>query len=259
VARGARLRCAACDHRWVPQGEYIDAIGEAIEDPPRDSVPAPVRGMTPETMHADRIAGAADAARSGREAAGITTGTAITRSPAGDFIFPQHSDPGADRADLGSYGSAAIEGAGADPDDIDRRSPMLRSIVAAVVGLALAIAAFGLWAGQIDASRIPVLGPAIAGLAPPPSPFKVTVAGKAMQLPAGGRVLEVTGTITNTGTTTATVPFLKASLAGPNGAVRRWLIPAPVERLGPGQITNFSSIVTGLPGDARTLSVTPGR
>ncbi len=147
----------------------------------------------------------------------------------------------------------------AGDDEEPEHSHLARSIVALVAGTALAVAAFGLWGGQIDTSRIPGLAPLVAAFAPQASPLKVAVTGVVTPLPSGGNVLEISGTISNTGRSVAAVPLLKASLAGAGGPVRRWTISPTAARLAPGEQASFTSTVTGFPADARTLSVTPGR
>lgn len=184
------------------------------------------------------------AGAAGEHTAAAAVATQVAGPPSGDVAIPAAPDDGFDAA----HG-----------DETPAPSTLLRSIVAVILGAALAIAATGLWAGQIDVSRLPVVGPALAALMPAASPLKVTVAGAVTQLPSGGRVLEVTGTITNPGRRVQPVPLLKASLTGPMGNVRRWTISSPVTQLQPGESAIFASTVAGFPKDARTLSVTPGR
>nr|WP_310524677.1 zinc-ribbon domain-containing protein [Polymorphobacter sp.] len=245
VARGARLRCAACDHRWVPVGE-AESVAEPVPEPvdPDDNA---ALGQ----VQAQMQAGEAEAGRwAARDGAARDAGEAAV-----PHVRPEAAAPPVAAETMAVPQAMAPE----DDGEAPARSTLLRSILAVILGLALAIAATGLWAGQINVARLPVLGPALAGLIPAASPLQVTVAGAVTQLPSGGRVLEVTGTITNPGRRVQSVPLLKASLTGPTGNVRRWAISPPVTQLQPGESATFTSTVAGFPKDARTLSVTPGR
>lgn len=227
VARRARLKCAACDHRWVPEvaaetAEIMPAtlppeVAQPECDAPQRPIPLP---SPPEPVEATEAAGQPD--------------TAVTADTDSD-----------------------------DPEDEEPRSRPVRTLVAVILGLALAVTAAGLWIGRIDApgnlGRIPVVGETLASLAPTGPALKITVNGVASALPSGNNVLEITGTITNPGARAARVPLLKASLIGPAGAVRRWTISPPVTVLAPGASAPFSSTVMGFPPEARTLAVTPSR
>lgn len=212
TARGARLKCADCEHRWVPEAEPDPIAAAPVVLPPPEPeppVPVPVPPPVPEPLESA----------------------------------------------TGSFDVAA--------DDGPPPSTLFRTIVALVLGLALAIAAAALWVDRIDPARLPGLGPLVAPLldrlTPPAAPLAITIAGTVAELPSGGRVLEVTGRITNQGTVSVVVPPLAARLSGPLAPVRRWTIAPPLARLGPGESATFTSTITGFPADARTLSVTQGR
>jgi hypothetical protein len=133
-------------------------------------------------------------------------------------------------------------------------STLLRNLVAAIAGVALAIAAAGLWVGRQDISALPVVGEMMAQIAPP-APIEITVSGTTSDLSSGNRVLEVTGLITNRGKASVAVPTLAATLAGPDGVALRWTIPPPRRRLGPNQQVAYASTVTGFPQSATKLQV----
>lgn len=200
VARRARLKCAACDQRWVPEpeAEIVEAAPEPLPPEPLPEPPAPA----PEP------------------------------EPAWEPPEDEVEEP---------------------------RSQLVRNIVAIVLGLALTITAAGLWVGQVDASRIPVVGDTLTRLVPVGQPLAITVSGVVTRLPSGGRVLDVTGTVTNCGQARTRVPLLRASLAAPDGPVRRWTIAPPVAELAPGASATFTSTVMGFPPGARTLSITVSR
>jgi predicted Zn finger-like uncharacterized protein len=146
-------------------------------------------------------------------------------------------------------------------DDVDapERSPLLRTLAAIVIGGALMIAAAGLWVARIDPENLPVLGDQLAALAPQPLPLAVTFAAKTTILPSGDRLLEINGSVRNTGKTPVTLPDLEARLAGPGGTVRRWRIAAPLDSLDAGGKVAFGSTATGFPADATLVGIRPAR
>lgn len=231
VAKRARLKCAACDHRWVPEApadidlEPIATPAPAALQPADTAPPAADTGAMPQPLP----------------------------TPPQPVELPVESSP--DPATPNDF----------DDDNEEDESPSrpIRSLVAIILGLALAVTATGLWIGRIDApgnfGSIPLIGDTLAKLRPSGPPLTITIAGTATTLPSGGQVLEITGTITNPGTSRVRVPLLKASLAGAGGTVRRWTISPPVAELAPGASAAFSSTVMGSPPDARTLSVTSAR
>lgn len=148
----------------------------------------------------------------------------------------------------------------AEPEnDGDPPSPWLRSLVAIVVGGALAVGAVGLWVARIDPERVPVLGGRLAALAPQPLPLDVVFTARTSVLPSGDRLLEINGKLRNIGTETVTLPDLEVRLAGPGGTLRRWRIAPPVTSLAPNTGVNFSSTATGFPADANLVGIRPAR
>ncbi len=238
VARGARLRCAECDHRWVPPPPEITPDEAPPEAPPQN---------------AEAAAPPADS--------GWAPGAAIASSGAAPPADPAVDAPdpavGAVTAILPTAGATAADDPG-DAGDEPPRSAIGRTILALVIGTALAIAAAGIWIGGSDLAAIPGIGPALARLRPPPLPLKLDLRGEVTVLATGSRLLDVTGTITNTGAAIVVLPPLQARLSGPAGTARRWSIAPPAARLAPGASVAFTSSATGFPADARTLGVTPG-
>ncbi len=150
-----------------------------------------------------------------------------------------------------------------EDDDCAERSPgraaaVIKTLLAGIAGIALSVAAAGLWLGQINLSAVPMLGDFIERMQSP-SPLEVSVAGQTTLLPSGKRLLEISGTIHNRTDHDARVPPLKATLSGPAGVALRWSIAAPVASLAPGHEVEFAGTVTGFPADATTLSVRAGR
>jgi predicted Zn finger-like uncharacterized protein len=227
LAKGARLKCAACQHRWVP------TAADQRPEPP----PAPKPKPKPITEADEEAAFAAVQEQLLSRWAEPPPGPAVS-APEPVIAVADPSDP---------------------PEEPERESSSLaRSIVAIIAGLALAVIAAGLWLGRTDLASVPVVGDALASLEAR-SPLTLEVKGIVTQLPSSRRVLEVNGTIRNPGDAPATVAPLQATLSGPGGVALRWSIPAPVAVLPPGQEVMFSSTVTGFPAEAQNLSVSLGR
>jgi hypothetical protein len=130
--------------------------------------------------------------------------------------------------------------------------------VALVAAAALGLLAASLWLERLDPARVPVIGGALAGLKPGPSPLALSATGRVSSLPSGGLLLDVTGEIRNGGKKPVILKPLKATLAGPGGVVRRWTIAPPAAQLAPGQAIGFSSTLTDVPVDARQLRLVSG-
>ncbi len=144
-------------------------------------------------------------------------------------------------------------------DDVPPPSPVLRTIAAIVIGGALMVAAGALWVARIDPNQLPVVGDEIAALAPRPLPLKISFTARTTALDSGDRLLEINGSIHNTGSAAVSLPDLEARLAGAGGTVRRWRIAPPVASLGPGASVAFTSTATGFPADATLVGIRPAR
>lgn len=138
-------------------------------------------------------------------------------------------------------------------------TPLVPTIIAAVLGTALAIGAAAVWAAQIDPEQAPAIGSALAVLAPRTVPLDVVFTAQTAALPSGDRLLEIKGQVRNTGTAVVTLPDLEARLAGPGGTVRRWRIAAPAAKLAPGESARFGSTATGFPAEATLVGIRPAR
>jgi predicted Zn finger-like uncharacterized protein len=156
--------------------------------------------------------------------------------------------------------AVSIEAVIAEEEDAEpASSPLLRNIVAIVIGGALAVGAAGLWVARIDPERLPVLGHSLAALAPQPLPLEVTFTARTSTLPSGDRLLEINGKVRNSGQETVTLPDLEVRLAGPGGTLRRWRIAPPVSSLAPRAGVTFASTATGFPADANLVGIRPAR
>jgi predicted Zn finger-like uncharacterized protein len=220
LARPARLKCAACGHRWMP---------EAPPPPPR----APL-------SEADEDA-AMRAVQEQIRARWQDVATPVAPPPGDiteELAAPAAPEPFVDTTET------------APPPP----STWLRNLIAVIAGTALAIAAAGLWIGRQDPTTIPLIGETMARIAPP-VPVELTVTGTTSGLSSGSQVLEVNGLIINRGDGMVAVPALEATLAGPDGVALRWTIPPPRRTLGPNQQVAYTSTVTGFPASATKLQV----
>lgn len=138
-------------------------------------------------------------------------------------------------------------------------SPLLRNLVAIVIGGALAVGAVGLWVARIEPERLPVLGNQLAALSPQPLPLEVTFTARTSALPSGDRLLEINGMVRNSGSESVLLPDLEVRLAGPGGTLRRWRIAPPVTSLAPRTGVKFASTATGFPPDANLVGIRPAR
>lgn len=224
VARGARLRCAACEHRWVPEAEPAPPVRKPVTEADEEAAFAQVQAQMQARWDRPAVA-------------------AISEEPA--------------LVDMPETQTETDEAVAAP------RSTLARTIVALVAGAALAIVAAGLWVGELglgEAELATVPGAAaLLAQFDPPAPVRVMVRGAVTPLPSGRRLLEVTGTIANPGQAPMRVPALVATLSGPRGVALRWTIPAPVTTLAGGRQVAFGSTVTGFPAEATRLAVRPGR
>lgn len=229
LARGARLRCAACDHRWVPE-----AAVEASATAPR-----PVTEADEEAAFAQVQA----------QMQARWESPAPVAQPVEAPVEPAFEpEPEADEA-----------------TDEPR---ILKTVLAVIAGAAMMIVAVGLWVDQVgvaaadlaaaDLAAVPGVEAVLANFEPP-TPLRLSIDGTVTPLASGKQLLEVTGAIANPGPGAARVPALVATLSGPRGVALRWTIPAPVKNLGGGRQVAFASTVTGFPADATELAVRPGR
>lgn len=226
LAKGARLKCAACQHRWVPT---------AAEQTPEPPPPPPKPKVLTEADEEAAFAAVQEQLLS------------RWSEPAPGSVPPPVPEPVTITADP-------------EPEDepVEESSGLARTIVAVIAGLALGVIAAGLWLGRTDLASVPGVGPLLEGI-DARSPLTLEVKGVVSQLSTSQRVLEVSGTIRNPSDAPATVAALQATLSGPDGVAIRWAIPAPVAVLPPKQQVTFSSTVTGFPVTAQTLSVSLGR
>lgn len=236
VAAGKRMKCAECSHRWQPGSALPPPIDEDEE----------LAAVEAESQALRRSAAAVQ-----DDAFSVAVGPAAMATP-GHFAAPEPEavrpapEPAPDAID-----PPADDDGDAEPPP--RGRPILKTLVALVLGGAFGVAAAGLWFGELDPSRLPVIGERL-GLAAPP-PLSVTLVAQVTAIGSGERVLEVTGTIANPGPERVKVPPLRASLANGGVVVRRWTIAPPAESLGPGGSAGFTSTLADVPAGTGTVRV----
>jgi predicted Zn finger-like uncharacterized protein len=138
-------------------------------------------------------------------------------------------------------------------------STLARNLAAIAFGTALALAAGALWVARIDPAQLPVLGDQLAAIAPRPLPTEIAFTARTTALPSGEPLLEITGTVKNTGARAIALSGLEARLAGPQGTVRRWRIALPAGDLQPGQAAPFATTATAFPANATLVGIRPAR
>ena len=245
LTRPARLRCAACGHRWTPVAE---GQPDALLIPPRVSPQVPPQvppSPRPPISEAEEDAAMRAVQEQIRARWQDAATPAAPPPPIGDIVEELPKPP--------PEQDSLSEETGVETP---LPAPLLRTLVAVIAGTALAIAAAGLWVGRQDLTALPLVSAMMDRLAPP-VPVEITVAGTTSDLSSGNRVLEVNGIIINRGKTMVLVPALDATLSDPDGVALRWTIPPPRQRLGPGQQVAFASTVTGFPENATALRVKP--
>ena len=250
IAKGGRLRCAACDHRWVPEAEV--------------EAPVPVVAPRPPVPEHDEEAAFAAVQEQMR---------ARWDTPAAASSVVNGLVGEAAAAPVASWAAVRDSEDAAEPEVFEARAApwVLKTVAAVIAGAALMVAAAGLWIGQFggiagfdtaalpfDVHAVPAAAALLSRTAPVPA-LVVSVRGETNRLPSGKRVLEVMGSVRNDGKTVAVVPPLLATLSGPEGTALRWTIAVPARALPPGGEVGFASNVTGFPVGATTLAVRAGR
>jgi len=218
---GKRMRCAECEHRWVlpDAAEEEDALAEAqnaLQNDMRSEEPAPPYGQD--------------------VSVGILTDTTAEPIPETESEAPEEQHE-------------ALETEDAPP----ARNWLLWGLI--VVGAAFALLALAISSERLDPSRVPVIGSLLTRLQPSPSSLTLSLEARITPMASGLLLLDVRGEITNTSRKPRTLPPFKASLASPQGVVRRWAIAPPAAQLAPGAKISFATTLTDVPAGARSVRV----
>ena len=218
-ADGRAMRCASCKHRWFelgPEPVAIIKLRDIADRPPQSEEP-----IFP-----------ADPPQSGDGHA------PAPRAPAPAVATPQ--------------AQGEIED---DNDELRREHPVLKTLLALVLGLGFSAGAAAMWVPDlptIDVSSVPWLQRIVATPAAlPGSPLVVRFSVNPQPVPGGRRtVFAVTGSITNPTDEPHQPPQLEGRLVDPGGQIAyRWRIIVPVSVLLPGQQIAFDASALGSAGE----------
>ena len=142
-----------------------------------------------------------------------------------------------------------------DAEPERRGHPVLKSILAIVLGLGFSAAAAAMWVPEgalppLDLGQVPWLADRLDPPRAPPSPLALEFAADPQPV-AGGRTLyALTGRLMNPTERALPVPPLQGRLVDPDGRVAyRWTIPPPAGVLLPGQQVGFDASALGAPGE----------
>ena len=146
-----------------------------------------------------------------------------------------------------------------DDDDAQRGSPVVKTVFAVVLGLALTAGAAALWMPDLpplDTSRVPWLDTLLHPAARAASPLALDVAVERQPLGDGRTVFALTGTIRNPTATTQPVEGLEGRLLNARGQLAySWAIASPVARLAPGATARFEASAVGAGSERVTVAL----
>lgn len=273
---GRTVRCAKCRHSWFQDGPELDLgkIDEAPADPsptppPAAAPPPPVQSASepgpepepepaPEPEPEPEPAPAPQAVHP-EEPAEEAASDSLPDLPPGpspeslrDEIRPPRSQPQESRpTDFGDPPASPFD---PEPPFRPRRNPLkvwswaagIFAVVAA--GLIVAVSYFGLpdW--------VPVERPTFAAGEPDLQLDFPREQQERRTLPNGTEFFGATGTITNIGTETHSIPPILIVLRDSRDRkVYEWVVPPPQRTLAPGETVPVSEAVTDIPRAAREV------
>ena len=226
---GRTVRCAKCRHSWFQDGPVIEV-------PADRGAAVPARPPVPASPPAPAPAEQADA------------------DPAAyDGGYSQAAPPAAGQV---RYTTEAVSQFDADPPFRRRRNPLkmwswaagIFAVVAA--GLILAVSFLGLpdW--------VPVDRPTFAAVQPDLRLDFPPEQQERRQLPNGTEFFGASGTITNIGTQSRSLPTVLIVLRdGRDRIVYSWEVPPPKRTLAPGESVTINEAVTDIPRSARFAEI----
>lgn len=223
-AQGRKVRCASCQHEWF---ETPPAAAPASPDP--DAAPAATPASPPATPPA---------------------------TPAAHTVPAPSPEPPPPPAE-----SLPADAELADPPP--RRGGWLKTLVALVLGAALALAAVAIWGQQwgLDLGReldLPTLraGSPAAAAKPADSPLAISFTVQIGVLPSGTNLLSVSGEVTNPTQARQPVPPIEAVLRDLEGRpVYSWPVAPPAATLAPGASAAFDTSASNFPSNATNLTL----
>lgn len=257
-AEGRTVRCAKCRHSWFQEPEA--ALGEAAAPapaepappPPPAARPEPARFVTPEpTSEPEPVPP-------------VTTAPVPVEQPAVQEPQPAVTESGTEPPLASPYRAASDSRAepvqqSAEFEDAAprrRRSPLRLLTWAAVIFALLAaglVAAVSYWGLP---NWVPISHPAFASA---PAELRLdfpAAAQERRQLPNGTEYFGASGSITNTGATTQTVPpILIVMRDARDRIVYTWEVQPPKRSLAPGETITVNEAVTDVPRSAKFAEI----
>ncbi len=230
---GRQVRCASCKHSWHQDSDQ--PAEQADEVPAEDTQEAP---EPPGYAPIDPVAPPSDAL--------VEAPLAAPLPPADEDIEASDLQPVAHHDD--EFSPFAQREA---PDD-ERRSPLMKVLLAILVLAALAAA---LW------YLAPAEWRARLGLAEgPDTPLQLMMTHSDRQrLASGNDLLAVTGRVINPTEESQAVPPIQAQLRSSSGKlVYSWTIAPPARTLPPGASATFNSAEVNVPAGGEELTISLG-
>lgn len=248
-AEGRTVRCAKCRHSWFQEPEA--ALGETAAPVPAETAPPPAPAAPPEPARF-----VTPEPTSEPEPAPVSVGqpTAQDRQPA-------VAESGAEPPLASAYQAASTSSVQPSTEFEDtaprrRRSPLRLLTWAAVIFALLAaglVAAVSYWGLP---SWVPISHAAFASA---PSELRLdfpAVAQERRQLPNGTEYFGASGSITNTGAETQTVPpILIVMRDARDRIVYTWEVQPPKRSLAPGETITVNEAVTDVPRSAKFAEI----
>lgn len=232
---GRMVRCASCKHGWFQPG--VEAVEVAV------SVPAPMA----ESIIAAPVAESIIAA---------PVPEAVVAAPAPAVAAAAPIAPVAPRPNPVPTPRAASS---VDPEPAPTKSSWIKTLLALIIGLVLAILATSVWDTDRALDRLrewPVVGQWLPTAAPRPSQLVISVTAQLRVLPGGKNMMALTGMITNPTKVDQPVPPISAQVLDMVGhPVESWIIPAPIAVLPAGRTIGFDSAANNIASSATELSV----
>ena len=244
---GRTVRCAKCRHSWFQDGPVLERPQEDTAAPA--DAPAPPPSATQDVADVDaQDAGIADDDTSAVEVAPQPTPAPPSPVPPSPVVPDEIRAPQVSMADQDYQQTSHFDH---EPPFRPRRNPLKLWTWAAaifaimVAGLIVAVSYWGLpdWV-QVDQPTFAAGNPDLQLDFPRERQERRTLSN-------GTEFFGATGTITNVGTHTETIPSILIVLRDSRGRkVYDWVVPPPRRTLAPGEVVEVNEAVTDIPRSA---------
>lgn len=252
---GRTVRCAKCRHSWFQDGPVVEQAPPAVETPAAPPAPAPAADPAPpaaapaESMAPEAAAQAPDAAPPQSDQEDVP-GFVSPPAAADDEVPgppPIYGAPAASWAQDEDYSSFAHA-----PPFRARRNPARMWTIAAVLFAFIAFGAIGAtaWWGLPD--WLPFSRQTFAQSQPGLVLEFPANRQDRRKLPDGTEFFGASGSVTNVGRTTRSVPSILIVLRDANDKiVYSWEVAPPKRELAPGESEAINEAVTDIPKSAK--------